>query len=162
MSFDRICQWTLAAEGGAAITDDPRDPGGLTKYGIAQRSHPGVDIRALDLAGAEAIYQREYWDANHCGDLPDVVAMVVFDSAVNLGDGREDRFLQSACGVTVDGQIGPATLAAANAADPVTLACACMAEREAFYKASPLTQYHNGWLNRCDALRAFLGLPAAE
>jgi lysozyme family protein len=32
---------------------DPDDPGGLTKFGIDQRSHPTVDINALRLEQAK-------------------------------------------------------------------------------------------------------------
>ena len=37
-NFDRIIPMIIAAEGGAKVTKDPADPGGLTKYGISQRA----------------------------------------------------------------------------------------------------------------------------
>jgi lysozyme family protein len=60
----------VAAEGGEKVTDDPRDPGGLTKWGICQRSYPDLDIRARPESDAREIYRRDYWDACKCDELP--------------------------------------------------------------------------------------------
>ncbi len=35
--FEKAVLKTLIREGGAKITKDPNDPGGLTKYGISKR-----------------------------------------------------------------------------------------------------------------------------
>ena len=41
--FERAIDKTLAWEGG--YVNDPKDPGGETKYGISKRAHPDVDIK---------------------------------------------------------------------------------------------------------------------
>jgi lysozyme family protein len=77
------------------------------------------------------------------------VDYAIFDSAVNMGPGRAARLLQAALGVTADGAIGRATIAAATAADPTELLEAFSLGKEAFYKSLPTFQtFGKGWLNR--------------
>jgi lysozyme family protein len=47
-----------------------------------------------------------------CSSLPLMLALLVFDAAVNNGVGAATRWLQAAAGVAVDGIIGPKTIAA--------------------------------------------------
>jgi len=80
---------------------------------------------------------------------------VVFDCAVNSGPSRSIKLLQGACpGLAIDGVIGPKTLEAAKAVDPVLVVNA----REAFVRrivARDATQakFLGGWLNRIAAVR---------
>ena len=110
--FDRCLSVTLGHEGGDIITDNPDDPGGLTRWGISQRAHPDVDVRHLTRDGAAAIYRRDYWQPMRCDDLPLPVALCAFDCAVNMGVRASSRLLQSAVGSPADGIVGPRTLAA--------------------------------------------------
>ncbi|MBK8754113.1 MAG: hypothetical protein IPL99_21800 [Candidatus Competibacteraceae bacterium] len=57
--FKRCITPILAEEG--RLSNDPHDPGGLTKYGISHRSYPNLNIAGLTLADAEGIYHRDYW-----------------------------------------------------------------------------------------------------
>jgi len=43
----QIIKEVLRREGGAKLTKDPDDPGGVTKYGISKRSNPDVDVENL-------------------------------------------------------------------------------------------------------------------
>ena len=52
---DLINNW----EGGYVF--DPNDAGGMTKYGISQRSYPTLDIKDLSRDEAIAIYFRDFW-----------------------------------------------------------------------------------------------------
>lgn len=90
-SWDRAIGFTLSWEGG--YTDNPDDPGGETNFGISKRYHPDVDIKNLTKEQATAIYKEEYWEAMGCDDLPYPMDMVVFDSAVNPGQGATHGFL---------------------------------------------------------------------
>ena len=113
MSGDVFTVWVnfvLEREGG--LTDDKNDPGGLTNFGIDRRSHPDVDIRALTRDQAIEIYRQSYWLKSQADKLPPALAVIYADSAVNQGLGAAARLLQTACGVGVNGIIGPATLAA--------------------------------------------------
>lgn len=90
MSFERAFEIVIGAEGG--LVDDPADPGGLTKYGISQRTYPKLDIRNLTLEQAREIYQRDYWEAAGCDLITNpVLAILVFDAAVNMSVERAQR-----------------------------------------------------------------------
>ena len=87
----------LAHEGG--LVDHPNDPGGLTNFGISQRSYPHLDIRALTPEIAKAIYRRDYWEKPGLDAIPDLgLAEQVFDTAVNSGAGRAFRLLHGVVG----------------------------------------------------------------
>lgn len=75
-------------EGGAKYVNNPKDPGGETRYGVAKRSHPTVDILHLSEQDASSIYRKEYWeplDLDKSTDFP--WTLVTFDCAVNQGVG---------------------------------------------------------------------------
>lgn len=91
------------------------DAGGVTKFGIDQRSHPTVDIKGLTMDMATQIYWLEYWVPCGAEHMPAGYGEVLFDIRVNGGDGP--RLLQRGlnalgAGLTVDGSLGPFTLAA--------------------------------------------------
>lgn len=92
--FARCIEFVLAEEGGTV--NDPHDPGGLTKYGISQRSYPDVDILRLTLDDATAIYRRDYWDKIRGDELPAGIDLLVFDSAVNQGSLSRPDFCKRA------------------------------------------------------------------
>ena len=142
-------------------TNDPTDPGGETKFGIAKNANPTVDIAALDWAGACAIYFKKYWTAGSCDQLGPHLAFVHFDGCVNNGIGRASMFLQRAVQTAPDGQIGPATLAKVQALDEMQVLSTICDLRSQFYRdlvtAKPnLGIYLAGWLRRVDEVRAYV------
>ena len=120
--FLRAVEVVLAHEGG--YVNDPRDPGGETKWGISKRSYPSLDIANLTREDAIAIYYRDWWRRYEYDRLQDdAVATKVFDLAVNMGPATAHRLLQEALvflgyDIAVDGVIGPQTIGAANKAEP--------------------------------------------
>lgn len=161
MSFNASIKVILASEGG--FVDDPTDPGGATNMGItigtlsAERGdHCTVaDVKALTQAEAVRIYQANYWNPAHCGDLPGGVDLMVFDAAVNSGVGRAIRLLQRAVGVDDDGAFGPATKAAVAARTPKAVIDAYHDAHAAFYEGLPtFWKYGKGWLARNDRTRS--------
>lgn len=151
-TFTLALAFVLQQEGGAKIADDPRDPGGLTKWGISQRAYPGLDIRALTEADASAIYRRDYWDATGCGNLPPAVAFIHFDCCVNQGPGTAAKTLQLAAGVEPDGKIGPKTLGAIQRMPAGKLATEYAALRMSHYGRLPhFDTYGLGWSRRLAA-----------
>ncbi len=151
--FRYAVEEVLRSEGG--LVDDPRDPGGLTNYGISKRAYPSLDIAKLTRDDAIAIYHRDYWLAAKCDQLPPALGVVVFDAAVNQGVSRAIQMLQSAIGVTVDGVIGPQTISRAKLA-PKTALVAFTTERILHYAGLPTWKtYGKGWTSR--AIRAALG-----
>lgn len=103
MEFDTAFERVIGHEGG--YVNDPRDPGGETKFGISKRSYPNEDIANLTLERAKELYRRDFWDA--LGDAPPAVKFQVFDFAVNSGIQTAIRKLQAAIGVADDGHWGP-------------------------------------------------------
>lgn len=156
-ALDFVLKWETVfdAKGNPIAEHDPDDPGGLTKFGIDQRSHPNVDIRRLTKADASAIYHRDYWLPVRADDLPFPVGEVVFDIAVNNGKSRAAKWLQQILGVPQDGYIGPVTLDAVSQANPHTVAARLIAKRSGFYKAiarGRKAKFLKGWLNRNEGL----------
>lgn len=117
--LEQCLEIILKEEGGLA--NYRADPGGLTQYGISQRSYPSINIAALTVDQAKALYRHDYWEPI-CGDkLPLGLDLLVFDSAVNQGVPTAIRLLQQALGVKADGQLGAVTLTNARSAMPQIL-----------------------------------------
>lgn len=127
--FPFLMEWE-----GEAFENDPDDPGGATKYGIDQRSHPEVNIRALTKDQAEEIYWRE-WLAAGCGGMPSPFAEVYFNCAVNMGLSRAQEFTAAA------GQ------------DPRKFLQLQEAKYRSLGASSTRQMFLKGWLNRTAALR---------
>lgn len=126
---------------GTRYENDPDDPGGATKYGIDQRSHPKEDIRNLTEERAKQIYWDAYWQKFRCEGYDYPLGEAVFNCAVNAGWGRVQAIF------------------AAGAKTANTF----LNEQEAFYHrladARPKSRkFLKGWLNRTGALRRHLGL----
>jgi len=84
MQFVSLHEWSNRQDG--AYTNDPVDPGGETKFGVAKRSHPNLDIKNLTLPEALEIYYKEYWVVYRCDSYPSIgMSICVFDTAVNGG-----------------------------------------------------------------------------
>lgn len=126
----KALDFTLNYEGG--WVNDPHDAGGETFRGISRRNWPSwagwsrIDaLKALPNFPAtangdneleplvEQFYQTEFWVKVHGDELPEKMAVAVFDFAVNSGTVTACRMLQVALGVQVDGVIGPRTVKAA-------------------------------------------------
>lgn len=73
----------VGSEGG--YVNNPADPGGETRYGISKRAYPNLDIAALTLEEAQAIYLRDYWTPLNCDAMSWELALINFDCAVNQG-----------------------------------------------------------------------------
>ena len=130
MDFDIAFTRLMEHEGG--IVNDPNDPGGLTKYGISQRSYPHLDIAALTLEDCKAIYKRDFWTRINADRLPDGVAFQSFDFAVNSGIETAVRYLQRALGVADDGHWGPVSQATADGTSETDMILCLNAERLMF------------------------------
>ncbi len=147
-------------------TNDPTDHGGETKYGIAKTANADLNIADLDWEAAKRVYYKRYWIAGDCNSMPGRLAALHFDGCINHGIGREAKFLQTAVGAVVDGDIGPATIALIATFDEITLCNKICVLRENFYRnivANNPSQakYINGWLRRIHEMQAFVTNPTA-
>lgn len=166
--FERALVHVLDMEGG--FSDDPHDPGGPTNKGITlatfakwrgltvdatSRKTLIAALKQIDEATVRDIYQTRYWRPATCDELPDAVAVMHFDAAVNHGVGTAIRILQSALGVTADGEIGPKTRAALKGADIRATVRRYAELRRKRYRALPhFSRFGRGWLRRVDATEA--------
>lgn len=150
-TFDRAFDLLIGHEGG--YSNHVADPGGETKFGISKRSYPSLDIRNLTASDAKAIYYRDFWTRAFCNEMQPMLAVIVFDSAVNNGIGSAARFLQRALDVADDGKIGPVTLAALKAADQFAVAEAFQRERiNMMRKLTTWPTFGGGWSVRLATL----------
>ncbi len=109
-------------EGG--YVNNPKDPGGATKYGITHRTlaaHRGVvsvspaQVKTLSKEEAIEIYRRSYWVQSGGDLLPVGIDFMAFDYGVNSGPAQAVKSLQRVVGVIADGIVGGQTVAAVNA-----------------------------------------------
>jgi len=106
-------------------------------------------VRYISDVELEAIYKRNDWAAVRGYELPAGVDLAVFDFGVNSGPSRSIRSLQKVLGVTIDGHIGPATLAAVGCHDPRDLIEQLQDERRRFVRQIRHYPYFkNGWERR--------------
>jgi lysozyme family protein len=155
--FEPAFNFMIPHEGG--YVNDPDDPGSETNFGISKRSYPDLDIAALTLEDAAAIYQRDFWDNQYYSEIKSQpVANKVFDLAVNMGTNRAHVLAQRSCGdcghpVKEDGHIGPFTVLAINQSDEELMLHSLRFHAAKFYRdlattSSSRMKFLAGWLRR--------------
>ena len=154
-NFTVALQHVLQSEGG--FVNHPSDPGGMTNLGVTARTWEDwvghkpseKEMRELTAAKVAPLYKRKFWDAIKGDDLPAGLDYCVFDCAVNSGPGRAAKILQDVVGVKPDGGIGPITLAAVKAMDPIELISKYADKRLQFWQSlSTFETFGKGWTRR--------------
>ena len=150
MDFDQAFQLLMGDEGG--YVDNPADPGGATCWGVTERvarahGYTGP-MRDLPLATAKAIAKAEYWDPYQCDQFDGRVGFLVLDAAYN--GGHPAQWLQRAAGVAQDGDIGPVTIAAVRALDPLRVCMRFSSYHQQYYTSllQLWPEFGRGWSNR--------------
>lgn len=161
----------LHHEGG--YVDHPDDPGGATHQGISLRflRQNGVDIdgdgdvdsediKALvdDGKMVEQIYFDYFWIPNRLDEImSEIVAVKIFDMAVNMGGRQAWKLVQRAVKsrVSIDGIVGPQTIRAVNSEidEDYRLLARIRTEQADFYtnlarSRGELSVFLKGWLRR--------------
>ncbi len=160
----------IAVEGG--YVNNKADPGGETNMGITKQVAVAAGyvgpMRTLPRGLAESIYYDRYLVGPGYAPLIAIDAPVteeLFDTTVNMGPGRPGRWFQMAintgCGtkLTIDGRIGPATIASYKACQgrvgAATLCVATLDRLDASQRAEynrlvrinpDLRIFHRGWV----------------
>ena len=114
----RAFGFSMSEEGRDKFTDDKRDAGGPTKWGMAlnynrdiipDKDGNGVidaaDVKQLTEADALVMYEKRYWRPNIKPEYPDALAFMLVDMMLNPGPGATPKLLQQAlkaCGQKVD------------------------------------------------------------
>jgi lysozyme family protein len=136
MTVDDVIDDIIRREGG--FVENPSDRGGTTKFGITQatlaewRGSPVTanDVEVLTVDEARSIYRTLYIDKPGFAALPDPLRGLVVDTAVHSGIKTAVRLLQTALGSpSVDGILGPVTMAAIQDANNELLYRKMLAER---------------------------------
>ncbi len=132
------------------FVDHPRDPGGVTKFGIAQRFNPKINTRVIKYLEARETGYTIYWRApqNDCSAMSSVrIAVMAFDMNYLLGPGGSRQVMRTA-GVTGN-EAGDAEMAALDAIHK---------ERMAYLRARPgdrFKTFGRGWTRRALACLAY-------
>lgn len=148
-SFDDAFDALIGNEG--RFVDNLADPGGATMWGVTERvarawGYTGA-MQDLPLGTAKAIAKKNYWDPYQCDQFDPRVAFQLFDAAYN--GGRPAQWLQQAAGVATDGVIGPITISAVRAADPLKIVILFNASRIVYYTSlGTWESFGKGWANR--------------
>jgi len=146
----------LKFEGG--LNSDPLDAGNRggssTNFGITQpvydafRKRAGLAVQStkqITLREVEEIYYQDYWKKSGADQLSEPLALIHFDTAVNLGAGRAARMLSEA---------------SENKTDLDKISRGYLNLREAFYhriaENGSNSRFLTGWLNRVNHLRKWL------
>lgn len=147
-TWKTVVSRTLNIEAG--YVNDPKDPGGETKYGISKRAYPNLDILNLNLTQAINIYFSDYWMKVGLNNLHPALASQVFDHGVNHGAESSVKMLQGILHVAPDGNVGPMTAAAASRVHFTCLIFSFLSARIKFY-TNDIAQWADdgrGWTNR--------------
>ncbi|MDN7481934.1 glycosyl hydrolase 108 family protein [Burkholderia orbicola] len=148
-SFDDAFDALIGNEGG--YSNNPKDPGGETMWGVTARvaraaGYTGA-MRQLPRDTAKMIAKRLYWDPLHLDQFDPRVAFQIFDA--NYNGGHPVIWMQGAAGATVDGVLGPKTIAAVQSTDPLRFIMRWNALRLTYFTSlATWATFGKGWARR--------------
>lgn len=152
---------TLGIEKG--YVNNPNDTGKATNLGItigllsewSGKQCTDDDVKNLTVAEALKLYQELFWEPCECEEMPKPVALVVFDAAVNSGQGRAIKWLQYAIGVIADGVVGPNTLSRLHAVKDLKQVIDDATESRLEFLQARINwnDFKNGWQSRINLVR---------
>jgi len=154
---------------GFKFVNDKDDLGQATQMGISLRflkmrsldiNNDGEinvkDIKEITVEKATEIYYNYFWKPMNLEGIDnELLKLHLFDMGINAGTKTAVKILQKMLGITIDGVIGPQTIAAINAYGERIVADYANA-RKVYYsdvvKKNPkLVKYRKGWWRRVDS-----------
>lgn len=169
MSFERALDIVLNEEGGYQLSKLEGDSGGMTYAGIARNKWPDWSGWILIDAGdygstalrslVPTFYAEHFWKPLHCEELPERLAIALFDFGVNAGTVPAVTALQRGINIlqkkiaapliTVDGALGLVTLAHARLLAAADLLQLFFAQTLRYYmRCKGWETFHTGWIDR--------------
>lgn len=153
---DSIWANILKAEGG--FVNDPRDPGGATKYGISSRSYPDEDIPNMTISRAGEIFKRDYYNKIGGDALLKInpgLAAHAADMAFNAGPGTAIKLLYDTAGLPRSNSVSPELIQALASQDQ--LVRKYTDARMGYYSSlANAPTFLKGWTNRVNNLNKSL------
>lgn len=127
----------------------PGYPGGETKFGIAQKPNPSVDVTTLTYADAKKLGYNNYWKSSpvSCSGKADRVAIMLFDMNYLHGGGNAKKIWADA---------GISSSSSDDKATQLAKCAALHAARVAFIQSLPNRTYTKGWLNRANDCMSYV------
>lgn len=169
-NVSKLLPFILSWEGG--YVNDPVDKGGATNMGVTiatwrkvgydKDGDGDIDVDDLRLISKDDVLNRvlkpHYWDKWKADQIKSQsVANILVDWVWGSG-ANGIKIPQKLLGLTVDGIVGPKTLAAVNSSDALVLFNTIKTERETFLwriveRDPTQKRFIKGWLNRLNALK---------
>lgn len=169
----KLAPWILKWEGG--FVNDPDDLGGATNMGVTistwkqvgydKDGDGDIDVDDLHLLTREDVVNRvlkpHYWDRWKADDIKSQSVANILVDWVWASGAHGIKIPQRLLGVTVDGIVGPKTLAAVNARNPRELFDMIKLARFDFIedicrKRPANNKFKRGWMNRINDI-AYVG-----
>ena len=166
--FDVVMDFVLLHEGTSFVNDKNIDE--ISRRGItlgAYRQFHGKgdidDIKMLSENGAVMIYKHMYWSIHNMDSIVQLgypkTSAVLFDSGINIGTFRANKYLQNILNIRQTGYIDEQTLTALkkNKISDADMSLKLINIRQRFYDRLSLndkyTRYHLGWSNRLNDIK---------
>lgn len=171
--FEKAFKVVLNHEGG--YSNDKHDNGGATSYGISlgfltaekididgDNDVDIEDVKILTKDQSKEIYYKWFWKRNNIDDIDDtVIAVKVFDMAVNMGGYQANKILKMALNdiyeevIPVTGILDNETLSIVNDTEPGLLLGQLRQRQADFYRAivaknPKQKKFLKGWLRRAE------------
>ncbi len=174
--FDEAFAYILKNEG-VDYTNDPKDSGGPTKFGITQRDFeiyigrivPAIEIKEMHIDIAKSFYFNRYWKFLLCDHLDRAgIAICIFDTSILYGVGTAALLAQrtvSLCGATLklDAVVGDKTVDALNIVPVEAFLNAfhglVLARIDTVITENPKNEvYRKGWTSRANRLLTLINI----
>lgn len=163
-SFQKALEITLKFEGG--YSNHSADPGGATNHGVTQVTYNEYrdlagksrkNVRLITQSEIKDLYYNLFWRRASCELLPEQLAILHFDTAVNFGCTGANQQLQEAVGAIQDGILGKRTLSLIFQKAARDIIENYLHIREKKYRSDRnFSTFGEGWLNRISSLRGKL------
>lgn len=180
VGFDQAIEYLFKNEN-TIYTNNPRDSGGPTKYGVTLKAYASYlgrqvtpeEMENLTEAEAKSFYFARYWAPLSCPRIVHTsVAIALFDTGVLYGVGTTALLAQealSACGVPLkfDGHVGDKTIAAFNRVEEDDFLEAfhdlILHRIEQVVALNPKNQdFRKGWITRAKRLLTLSSAPPSN